>query len=151
RLLHLQWHAPQSRWRRLHDTTDVTLTVGEDVNERPTVQAQRHRPPQIGVVKGWFVTVDDQGTVETDRSHLAHGLRHLTLHVFEQRYREAIREGHVELPRNQRQDRRRQILNDRVLDAVEIRPVLLPIIWVARDLDIFVRFEPDEFERTGAD
>jgi peptide/nickel transport system substrate-binding protein len=42
------------------------------------------------------------------------------------------------LPGNQRQNRRRQVLDDRILDAVEIRPALLRVIWVSRYLDILV-------------
>ena len=38
-----------------------------------------------------------------------------------------------------------------MFDAVEIRPVRLPVIGVARDLDVFLRLEVDEFERAGAD
>src|SRR5215831_13212863 len=47
--------------------------------------------------------------------------------------------------------RRREIANDRILDAVEIGPALLPVIRVSRQFDVLVRLELDEFERTGAD
>src|SRR5437762_6032884 len=40
---------------------------------------------------------------------------------------------------------------DRVLDAIEIRPVLLPVIEVSGHLDLFVGLEADEFEWAGAD
>src|SRR5580692_8477509 len=53
--------------------------------------------------------------------------------------------------RNEGQDGRRQVFDDRVLDAVEIRPVLLPVIRVSCYLDVLVRLELDEFERAGAD
>src|SRR5205085_6027597 len=43
------------------------------------------------------------------------------------------------------------ILDDLVLDAVEIGPILLPVVGVARDLDGLVGLELDELERTGAD
>src|SRR5262249_2624284 len=49
------------------------------------------------------------------------------------------------------EDAGRGVLDDRVLDTVEIGPVLLPVIRVADNLDRLVRFEFDEFERTGAD
>src|SRR6202047_283593 len=107
--------------------------------------------PQIGVVEGRHVPVDVQVAVEPDRPHLAHRLRHLALHVLEQRDREAVWKGHVELSRNEGQDGRRQVFDDRVLDAVEIWPVLLPVIWVSCYLDILVRLERDEFDRAGSD
>src|SRR5207247_3154755 len=72
-------------------------------------------------------------------------------HILEQRHGEAVRKGQVELSGDQRQYGGRQVLDDRILDAVEIRPILLPVIRVPRYLDVFVRSEPDEFERTGAD
>ena len=46
---------------------------------------------------------------------------------------------------------RRGVLDDRVLDPVEIGPVLFPVIRVAGDLDPFVRLELDQLERAGAD
>jgi len=47
--------------------------------------------------------------------------------------------------------RRRHVEDYRKLDAVEIRPAVLPVIRVARHCDPFVRLELDEFERAGAD
>jgi hypothetical protein len=38
--------------------------------------------------------------------------------------------GHVEVPGDKCQYRGRQITDDRILDAVEIGPVRLPVIWV---------------------
>src|ERR1700719_4529931 len=35
--------------------------------------------------------------------------------------------------------------------SMDVRPILLPVIGVARHLDRLVRLELDEFERTGAD
>jgi hypothetical protein len=49
------------------------------------------------------------------------------------------------------QERRRRVLDDRVLDAVEIGQARLPVIRVLRDLDALVRLELDELERAGAD
>src|SRR5204862_7761740 len=40
---------------------------------------------------------------------------------------------------------------DRILDAVEIGPARLPVIRVARDLDVLVRLELDKLERPRAD
>src|SRR6516165_2508695 len=59
--------------------------------------------------------------------------------------------GHIELARDEGQYRGRRVRDDRVLDAVEIGPVRLPVIRVAHDLDIFLRLEIAEFERAGAD
>ena len=106
---------------------------------------------QVGVVEGRHVAVDDQVAVEPDRPHLAHRLRHLALHVPEQRDGEAIGEGGVEFAGDQRQDRGRQVLDDRILDTVEKRAALLPVIEVSRHLDEFVRLEPGEIETAGAD
>ena len=52
---------------------------------------------------------------------------------------------------NKGQVRRRRVGNDRILDGVEIRPARLPIIRVARHLDILAGIELDKFERAGAD
>src|SRR6516162_10878054 len=83
--------------------------------------------------------------------HLANGLRHLAAHILQQRYCESVRKGHVELPGDETQYGRRQVADDRIFDAVEIRPLLFPVIRISCYLDPFVRFEFDEFEGTGAD
>ena len=75
----------------------------------------------------------------------------LALDIPQQRYRHLEREGHVELARDKGEDRRRAVRYHGILDAVEIWPILLPVIGVARHLDVFVRLELDEFERAGAD
>src|SRR5262249_17239720 len=62
-----------------------------------------------------------------------------------------IGESHVELAGDKRQYRSRQITNDRIFDAVEVRPVLLPVIRVSRHLNEFIRLELDELERACAD
>ena len=59
--------------------------------------------------------------------------------------------GQVELAGDKAEDRRRAVGDDRVFDAVEIGPALLPVIRVAHELDQFIRLEFDEFERAGAD
>ena len=46
---------------------------------------------------------------------------------------------------------RRDVFDDRVFDAVEIRPARLPVIRIARHRDRLVRLELDELERAGAD
>src|SRR6266852_4436047 len=54
-------------------------------------------------------------------------------------------------PATNPQYRRREIADDRILDAVEIRPALLPVIRVLCHLDVFVGLELNEFKRAGAD
>src|SRR5262249_49618236 len=51
----------------------------------------------------------------------------------------------------ERQKPRRDVFDDRVLDAVEIGPARLPIVGVARHRDRLVGLEVDEFEWAGAD
>src|SRR5215472_12136672 len=46
---------------------------------------------------------------------------------------------------------RRQVLDDRILDAVEIGSPWLPVIRIAGHRNRLVRLEIDEFERAGAD
>src|SRR5580704_4645223 len=53
--------------------------------------------------------------------------------------------------RQRRQYRCRQVADDRILDAVEIRPALLPVIRVARRFDVLVRLERDKFKWARAD
>ena len=38
---------------------DVALALGDDVDEGLAVEAQRHRPPQLGIVEGRLVAVDE--------------------------------------------------------------------------------------------
>src|SRR5215468_1804827 len=69
---------------------------------------------------------------------------------FEQRDLEGLRKSHVKLAGSERQYRRRRIFYDRIFDAVEKRPILLPVIRISRHLNGLVRLEFDEFERAGA-
>src|SRR5258705_9630419 len=50
--------------------------------------------------------------------------------ILHQRHRDAAAEGHVDVTGNERQYRRRQIADDRILDPVEIWPARLPVIEV---------------------
>src|SRR6516165_9429391 len=54
-------------------------------------------------------------------------------------------------PGDKCQNRRRQVADDRVFDAIEVRPPRFPVSRISRYLDVFVRLEFDEFERAGAD
>jgi hypothetical protein len=75
----------------------------------------------------------------------------LVLHILQHRDRYFEGKGHVELAADEGQHRCRAVRDDRVFDAVEIRPARLPVIGVLRDLDRLVRFELDKFERPCAD
>ena len=68
---HFRRHTPQPGRCGLHDPTDIPLSLGDDIDERLAVQAQRHRPTQIAVVEGRFITVDEQVAVDAARSQLA--------------------------------------------------------------------------------
>ena len=52
---------------------------------------------------------------------------------------------------HERQYRCREVADDRIFDAVEIRPALLPVIRIARHLDVLVRLERDKFKWARAD
>src|SRR6202021_287051 len=57
----------------------------------------------------------------------------------------------IEIAGEERQIARPDLAHDGEVDPVEIAPPGLPIIGVFGQPDIFVRLEPDEFERSGAD
>ena len=78
--------------------------------------------------EGRLVSVDKQIAVDAARRQLTDRLRHLGLQIFEQRELEDMRKSHVKLPGSERQYRRRRIFYDRIFDAVEKRPILLPVI-----------------------
>src|SRR5205814_5321730 len=80
--------------------------------------------------------------------NLAVGLGDLALHVLELRDAQGKRKRHIDISRNERQHRRRWILDNRVVDAVEIRQPRFPVTRVARDPDRLVLLELDEFERS---
>ena len=148
---HLRRQAPRPGGRRQHDAADIALSLLHDVDEGLAVEAQCHRPADLRVVEGRDLAVDDQGSVGVERRHLADRLRRLGLEILQERDRDIVGPGHVELAGGETEDRRRTVRDNRPFDAVEIRPVVLPVIRVALDPDRFVRLELDEFERTGAD
>src|SRR5438552_12999287 len=88
-----------------------------------------------------------RAAVDADRRQFADCLRHLIVHVLQQWFGHAVPEGHVELPGYERQYRCREVTDDRILDAVEIWPALLPVIRIPRHPDVLVWLELDEFER----
>src|SRR6516162_8772617 len=69
---------------------------------------------------------DNQIAGNVGRNHLADGLRRLFLDVVHLRDRDP--EIDVVLSGDEREEPRRYVFDDRVFDAVKIRPVLFPII-----------------------
>src|SRR6516162_5636474 len=110
---------------------------------------ERHRPPQLGVVKRRRGAIDQQGARQVGREHRADRLRRLARKIPQQRDRHP--EDLIERTGDKSQDARRKARDDRPLDAVEIGPARLPVIGVSRHPDVFVRLEFDEFEWAGAD
>src|SRR6266478_4048134 len=136
--------------RRQHDAADIALSLGDDVDEGLAVEAQRHGPAQVRVVKGRRIRVDDQVTADIRRVQLAKSLRRLICYVPRQRYRQPA-ERDVELAGNKCQHRRRHVADDRIFDAIKVRPAGFPVIGIAYQLDRLVRLELDKFERPRAD
>ena len=149
RVQHLRRHAPQPVRRRLHGAADVALAAGDDLDKRLAVEAQRHCPAQIGIVKGWLVAVDDQVAIDVRGKHLANRVRRLVLDILQ--LRDGDPEIDIGLAGDKRQQPGRYIFDDRVFDAVEVGTPLLPIIRVAGHRDRLVWLELDKFERAGAD
>src|SRR5262249_35833953 len=77
---------------------------------------------------------------------LADRLRRLARDIPQQGDGHLRREGHVELAGDKGEDRSRAVWDHGIFDAVEVRPIPLPVIRIARHLDVFVRLELDEFE-----
>src|SRR6516225_6114335 len=152
--LHLvRRHAPKPVGWRLHHPADLALALGDRVDKGLAVDAQRHCAPELRIVERRLLVIDEQMPVDALAGvHLADRLRHLALDVLHQWNRQSeIRKGDVELAGDEGEVRRARILDDRIFDAVEIRPARLPVVRVARHLDVFVRLELDEFEWAGAD
>src|SRR5712671_5602329 len=76
-------HPPEPTGRRLHRPTDLALACGNDVDERLAVEAERHRPPQIGIVEGRHIPVDDQIAADVGGEYLADRLRRLVFDVLQ--------------------------------------------------------------------
>ena len=84
-LQHLRRHAPESARRGLHNRADVALALCQDVDERLAVERERHCPPQIGIVEGRQIAVDDQIAGDVCREHLADCVRRLARDVLQLR------------------------------------------------------------------
>ena len=106
-----------------------------------------------GLSKGGLSIVDQQVTIDPfARFQLADRLRRLALDVFHQRHRQPPN-GKVmsNLPAMKARLAVAEILDDRIFDAIEIRPPRLPVIRVAGHLNVLVGLVLDEFEGAGAD
>src|SRR5450631_1489374 len=107
------------------------MPLGNNIDESLTVDAQRHRTPQVEVIERRLVAVDEYMAVDaTGRRQLAHRVWHLALDILQERHRELVRKGHVELSGDEGQRRGSRITDDRILDTVEIGPIRLPVIGV---------------------
>ena len=67
--------------RRQHRAADITLSFAKDVDKGFAIQGQRHSAPQIGVVEGWRMAVEEQLGADISRSQLAARLRRLTFDI----------------------------------------------------------------------
>src|SRR5215471_17086538 len=114
-------------------------------------QRQRHRPSKTRIIKGRYAAIDDQSGRKVRWPQFPDRLRHLAPDVLEKRDGQLVGEGHIELAGDKRENRRRPIRYDRVIDPVEVRTTFLPIVWVPGQLDRLVRLELDELERASAD
>jgi hypothetical protein len=52
--------APKPAGRRLHRPADVSLALGENLDEALTIDRQLHRPANFRVVEGWRLAIDEQ-------------------------------------------------------------------------------------------
>ena len=115
------------------------------------VERQRDRLAQFRIVEGRRIAVGDQAAAGVPAVDPAIDLGRRALDFLHQRRGDEAGPGAVEFLGAERQDPGRCVADDRIFDAVEIRPPLLPIIGVAGQHDPLVRLELDKFERPGAD
>ena len=100
----------------MHDPADIALAFGQYVDKRLAIEAQRHCPPQIGVVEGRLVPVDDQIASDIRCDYLADGIGRLFLDVLQ--LRDRYPEIDVVLAGDERQQPRRYVLVDTSLMIV---------------------------------
>src|SRR5215831_11006442 len=104
-----------------------------------------------GIVERRGLAVEHDIAIDVRRQQLANRLGRLGFHVLQHRDLQKIRGSKVELARAKGHHPGRNVLDDRILNAVDIRPALLPIIRVSRYFDRLLGFELGEFEGAGAD
>ena len=113
---YLRRHAPKPLRQGLHDAADLALPLVDDLIERVAVQAQGHRPPQLGLVEWRGGRVDQHIAGYIGNIHFTDRLRRLRLDIFELRDRDAKID--VVLARDKGKQARRDVRDDRVFDAV---------------------------------
>ena len=90
-----------------------------------------------GLSKRRLVAVDEQMAVNAPGHHLTDRLRHLALYVLHDAGPSARTERSCRTcPETNAKARRRRVPDDRPLNAIEIRPVGFPVIWIAGYLDM---------------
>jgi hypothetical protein len=94
------------------------------------------------------IAVDDEIAADPARGHLADCFGGLAPDLLEQWDRQG---DPIKFTSDEGEFRRRHVADDSEVDAVEIRPALLPVIRIARQRDPFVGLEFNEFERASAD
>src|ERR1051325_10810003 len=147
----IRGHAPDAEGRRQQGAADDAFALRQRIDEGLPVAGERDRTAHIRIAERGFFAVDYDAAEHIGRSHVTDFLSDLLVDVVQHRHLQEIPRGYVDLARHKSERAGRYVFYDLVLDAIEIRPVLLPVIGVARDLYVFVRFELDEFEWPGAD
>src|SRR5437762_13677870 len=123
----------------------------DDRGKRLAIDRQSHRASQFRIVEGRLVDVDQHRAGDIDPGHFANCLRRLLSEILQGRRGNAIGRADIEISGEEGQVAWRDLAQYRKLDAIEIGSARFPVIRVFRELDVFVRLELDEFERTGAD
>src|SRR5438045_9716281 len=123
----------------------------DDRGKRLAIDRQSHRGPQFRIVEGRLVDIDQHSAGDIDTGHFANRLRRLLSEILQGRRGNAVGRADIEIAGEEGQIARRDLAQDRKLDAVEIGPARFPVTRVFRELDVFVRLELKEFERTGDD
>src|SRR5439155_23121313 len=96
-LQYLVRHPPDALRRRLHGTTAIAMSLGENVDEALAVERQGHRPAYLWIVEWRCITVHDQVGALVCREQFTGRLRRLFLYIFHQRRSDTERERQIEL------------------------------------------------------
>src|SRR5207248_441950 len=100
------------------------LALGQRVDEGLAVEGQGDRPPYLQFAERRRIAIDDYAAQYVCRREVTDLLPDLAIDVVQHRHLQEIPGGHVDLARDKGQTAGRDILDDLVLDAVEIGPVL---------------------------
>jgi hypothetical protein len=82
------------------------LAAAQHIDKGSAVQGERHSAAKIGVVEWRRVAINDQSAADAPRPQLANRLRILAFDILQQRNSHLVREGHVYLSREKREQRR---------------------------------------------